>query len=140
MFTDESHIISCLINRYKHKTFKGKRVVFNFMFTENRFYRSILFFRVRFFSFTDDLTWLFHSEKWFLWMPLSFDILSVNWSVTVCIFSRASSKQICFGSRYCGPLDMSWQSLSLLTILRSPVINDRNDYWLRSYCIYYVNI
>ena len=45
MFTDESHIISCLINRYNHKVFfKRKQSVFNFMFTENRFYWSTCYF------------------------------------------------------------------------------------------------
>ena len=45
MFTDESHIISCLINRCNHKVlFKRKESVFNFMFTENRFYWSTCYF------------------------------------------------------------------------------------------------
>ena len=102
--------IGCLINRYNHKVlFKRKESVFNSMFTENRFTdpHVNLFLRVLIFSFTNDITWLFHSEKWFLWMPLSFNIFSMNWSVLVCISLWASSKQICFGSWYFGPLDMS---------------------------------
>ena len=46
MFADERHIIRCLINiMYNHKVFiKGKHSVFNFMFTENRFYESTCYF------------------------------------------------------------------------------------------------
>ena len=45
MFTDESHIISCLISRYNDKVFfKRKQSVLNFMFTENRFYWSTCYF------------------------------------------------------------------------------------------------
>ena len=45
MFKDESHIISCLINRCNNKIFlKGKYIVFNFMFIKNGFNRSICYF------------------------------------------------------------------------------------------------
>ena len=45
MFKDESHIISCLINRCNNKIFlKGKYIAFNFMFTKNGFNRSICYF------------------------------------------------------------------------------------------------
>ena len=41
MFTEESHIISYLINRYNRKVFfNRKHSVFNFQFTENRLYWS----------------------------------------------------------------------------------------------------
>ena len=73
MFADENYITSCLINTYNHKVFfKRKHSVFNFMFTENRFYWSICYFifkGYKFFLFTDSITWLFHSPKWFLWIP-----------------------------------------------------------------------
>ena len=39
MFTDESHIISCLINMYNHEVlFERKHRAFNFMLTENEVY------------------------------------------------------------------------------------------------------
>ena len=45
MFTGESHIISCLNNKYNDKIlFKRKQSVFNFMFTESRFYWSTCYF------------------------------------------------------------------------------------------------
>ena len=124
MFTDESYIISCLINRYNHKVFLRENRVFltscslKIDFTD---LYVVLFLRTRIFSLTDDITWLFHFKKWFLWMSLSFDILSMNWSIPVWISSRAFSKQICLSSPYFRPLDMSWRSLSLLTIFRFPV-------------------
>ena len=40
MFTDENHIISCLINRYNHKIFPKKTV----HLTSNKFYRSTSYF------------------------------------------------------------------------------------------------
>ena len=46
----------------------------------------ILFLRVWFFSSTDDIIWPFHTEKKFLWMPLTFDILSINWWITSLYF------------------------------------------------------
>ena len=39
---------------------------------------AILFLRVKNFPVTGDTRGLFHSEKWFLWMSLSFDICSMN--------------------------------------------------------------
>ena len=45
MFTDESHIIRCLIIRDNHKVlFKRRQSVFNFMFTENKFYWPTCYF------------------------------------------------------------------------------------------------
>ena len=72
-------------------------------------------------SSTDDISRPFHYVKWFLWMPLSFDILSMDWPIPVCISSQAFSKRICFGSQYFGPLDTSRKNLSS-TILTFPVI------------------
>ena len=38
----------------------------------------IIFLRVQIFSFIDDITLLPCSEKCVLWMPVSFDVLSLN--------------------------------------------------------------
>ena len=84
MFKDESHIISLLaalsIGTIT-KTSLRESIVFliscslKIGFTD---LDVILFLRVRICSFTHDTAWLFHSEKWCLWTPLSFDILSLN--------------------------------------------------------------
>ena len=115
MFTDERHIICWLIDRCNEK---GKHSAFNFIFTENRFYWS---------TSTNFFIYWWHNMSFPFWKmvlldPLSFDILSMNWSTSACISSRASSKQICFSSRYFRPLDMSWGSLSLSTIFQFPVV------------------
>ena len=49
MFTDESHVISCLVNRYNHKIFlKGNRSVLTKRSMKMKFtdLRVILFLRV----------------------------------------------------------------------------------------------
>ena len=59
MFTDESHIISCLVNRYNHKIFlKGKHSVLTSFSLKMDFtdLHVILFLRVWIFSYTDDMT------------------------------------------------------------------------------------
>ena len=59
MFTDESHIISFLINRYNHKFSLRENIVFltscslRIDFTE---LHVILFLRVQIFSLLDDIT------------------------------------------------------------------------------------
>ena len=48
MFTNESHIISCLVNKLK--------IDFGYL-------HATLFFRAQSFSFTDEIAWLFYSEQ-----------------------------------------------------------------------------
>ena len=124
MFTGESHIISCLINRYNYKVFfRRKHGIFNFMFTENWFFWSTCYFIFKDANFF--IYWSYNMTLPF-WKMVLVDAFLIwyspnEWSIPVCISSQSSSKQICFSSPYFGPFDMSWGSLSLLTIFRFPV-------------------
>ena len=61
---------------------------------------------------------MFIVDVFLIWYSLN-ELISMNWLITVCISSRASSNLICFGFSYLGPSDMSWWSFSLLKILSS---------------------
>ena len=74
MFTDEDHIIRCLINRNNHNIFPKKTVYL----TSNKFYRSTCYFIFKGMIFyhllmtEHDLSIL---KKWFSRRPLSFGVL-----------------------------------------------------------------
>ena len=75
MFTDESHIISCLINRCNHKVlFKRKESVFNFMFTENRFYWSTYYF---IFESTNFFIYWWHNMTFPFWKMVLVDVFVI---------------------------------------------------------------
>ena len=91
-----------------------------------------------FFSSNNDVTWPFHSKKWFLRVPLSFDTYSMK-SICVSLYFFTSFLKIDFFwflifwvFRYeltCfKPLGMIWKSFSFLPISRSSIIIW--SYWL----------
>ena len=94
LFIDASNlIISPLTNGSNHKIFlKEKHSFVNFLFPKNKFYQFTwcVLLMVQILSYTDDITWPFNSEKRFLWMSLSLDILSMKFSqsIPVCIFTK----------------------------------------------------
>ena len=80
MFTDESHIISCLVNRYNHKVlFKRKQSVFNLMFPENRFYWSTCYF---IFKGTNFFIYWWHNMIFRFWKMVLVDAF-VIWYVLI---------------------------------------------------------
>ena len=85
-----------------HKVFFKRKHSCNFMFIENRFYWSTCYFLHKGTIF---FIYWWHNVTFLFWKMILVDAFviwhfSMNWSIPVCISSRASSKQICFGSWY----------------------------------------
>ena len=96
--------------------------VFNFMFTENWFYRSTTYLIFKgmniFFYWWDNMTFPFWKmvlvNAFVIWYSLN-ELINTS----LYFFTRFLKTDL-FWLLILGSLDMSWRSLSLLTILTSP--------------------